>query len=130
MQAVQDAKDGLQPIIDGIVGFFQSVWDIVDKVVGKIGDFVSSIGDAIGKAGEFMSGGFGKVADFFGGIFGGGSGGFGSGGFDSFTSPAFASSGYSLSTNVTINNYSTPVSGAMADRIADLVNDKLGRMLK
>lgn len=131
VEAVQTAKDDLQPIIDGIVGFFQSVWDIVDRVVGKVGDFVGAISGAINKAGEFMAGGFGKVANFFGfGSGGFGSGGFGSGGFDSFTRPAFASSGYSLSTAVTINNYSTPVTGAMADRIADLVNDKLGRMIR
>ena len=129
VQTIQDAKDALQPIIDGIVNFFQSVWDIVDKVVGKISDFVDVIKGALDKAGEFMSGGFGKVASFFG-FGGGGSGGFGPSSMASFTRPAYASGGYSLSTAVTINNYSTPVSGAMADRIADLVNDKLGRMLK
>ena len=123
VQAVQDAKDALQPIIDSIVGFFQSIWDIVDKVVGKVGDFIGMIGDAIGKAGEFMSGGFGKVAQFFGF----GSGGFASGGF---ATPAFASGGYNLSTSVTINNYSTPVTGAFADKVATIVNEKLGRMLK
>lgn len=123
VQAVQDAKDALSPIIDSIVGFFQSIWDIVDKVVGKVGDFIGMIGDAIGKAGEFMSGGFGKVASFFGF----GSGGFASGGF---ATPSFASGGYNLSTSVTINNYSTPVTGAFADRVATIVNEKLGRMLK
>lgn len=123
VQAVQDAKDALQPIIDSIVGFFQGIWDIVDKVVGKVGDFIGMIGNAISKAGEFMSGGFGKVAQFFGF----GSGGFASGGF---ATPAFASGGYNLSTSVTINNYSTPVTGAFADKVATIVNEKLGRMLK
>lgn len=123
VQTVQDAKDALQPIIDGIVGFFQSVWDVVDKVVGKVGDFIGAIRGAIDKAGEFMSGGFGKVASFFG--FGGG--GFGSGGF---ATPSFASGGYNLSTSVTINNYSTPVTGAFADRVATIVNEKLGRMIR
>ena len=123
VQTVQDAKDALQPIIDGIVGFFQSVWDVVDKVVGKVGDFIGAISGAISKAGEFMSGGFGKVASFFG--FGGG--GFGSGGF---ATPSFASGGYNLSTSVTINNYSTPVTGAFADRVATIVNEKLGRMIR
>ncbi|MBR2552593.1 MAG: hypothetical protein IKF05_06360 [Erysipelotrichaceae bacterium] len=129
VKTVQDAKDALQPIIDGIVNFFQSVWDIVDKVVGKIGDFIGVIKGAIDKAGEFMSGGFGKVASFFG-FGGGGSGGFGPSSMATFTRPAYASGGYSLSTAVTINNYSTPVTGAFADRVAEVVNEKLGRMLK
>ena len=129
VKTVQDAKDALQPIIDGIVNFFQSVWDIVDKVVGKIGDFIGVIKGAIDKAGEFMSGGFGKVASFFG-FGGGGSGGFGPSSMATFTRPAYASGGYSLSTAVTINNYSTPVTGAFADRVAEVVNQKLGRMLK
>lgn len=121
--AVQSAKDALKPIIDGIVNLFQSVWNVVDKVITKVGDFVSSISGAINKAGEFMNGVGGRIAGFFGF----GSGGFGSGGF---ATPSFASGGYNLSTNVTINNYSTPVSGAFADRVAAIVNDKLGAMLK
>ena len=128
-KAINDAKEAMQPTIDGIVDFFQSVWDIVDKVITKIGDFVGAISGAISKAGEFMSGGFGKVASFFG-FGGGGSGGFGPSSMATFTRPAYASGGYSLSTAVTINNYSTPVTGAFADRVADIVNIKLGRMLK
>ena len=135
VQTITDAKDAMQPIIDGIVNFFQSVWDIVDKVVTKIGDFVGAISGAISKAGEFMSGGFGKVAGFFGSIGSGigslfSSGGFGGRSFDSYMTPSYASAGYSLSTNVTINNYSTPVTAAFADRVVDAVNEKLGRMLK
>lgn len=129
VQAVEGAKQALQPIIDGIANFFTNLGGAIDGVVGKISDFVGAIAGAIGKAGEFLSGGFGKVASFFG-FGGGGSGGFGPSSMATFTRPAYASGGYSLSTAVTINNYSTPVSGAMADRIADLVNDKLGRMLK
>ena len=129
VQAVEGAKQALQPIIDGISNFFTNLGGAIDGVVGKISDFVGAIAGAIGKAGEFLSGGFGKVASFFG-FGGGGSGGFGPSSMATFTRPAYASGGYSLSTAVTINNYSTPVSGAMADRIADLVNDKLGRMLK
>lgn len=128
-KAINDAKEAMQPTIDGIVDFFQSVWDIVDKVITKIGDFVGAISGAISKAGEFMSGGFGKVASFFG-FGGGGSGGFGPSSMATFTRPAYASGGYSLSTAVTINNYSTPVTGAFADRVAEVVNQKLGRMLK
>ena len=129
VQAVEGAKQALQPIIDGISNFFTNLGSAIDGVVGKVTDFVGAISGAIGKAGEFLSGGFGKVASFFG-FGGGGSGGFGPSSMATFTRPAYASGGYSLSTAVTINNYSTPVSGAMADRIADLVNDKLGRMLK
>lgn len=129
VQAVEGAKQALQPIIDGIAKFFTNLGGAIDGVVDKVSDFVGAISGAIGKAGEFLSGGFGKVASFFG-FGGGGSGGFGPSSMATFTRPAYASGGYSLSTAVTINNYSTPVSGAMADRIADLVNDKLGRMLK
>lgn len=129
VKVIQDAKDAMQPIIEGVVNFFQSIWDIVDKVIGKIKDFTDMISGAISKAGEFMSGGFGKVASFFG-FGGGGSGGFGPSSFDTFTRPAYASGGYNLSTSVTINNYSTPVSGQFADRVAEVVNIKLGRMLK
>lgn len=127
--AIQAASDAIAPIIGGIVGFFQSIWDVIDKVIGKVREFTEFIGGAIGKAGEFLNGVGGRIASFFGY----GSGGFSSGGFggySSFTQPAFASGGYSLSTNVTINNYSTPVTGAFADRVADMVNQKLGRMLK
>lgn len=129
VQAVEKAKQALQPIIDGIAKFFTNLGGAIDGVVGKVSDFVGAISGAISKAGDFLSGGFGKVASFFG-FGGGGSGGFGPSSMATFTRPAYASGGYSLSTAVTINNYSTPVSGAMADRIADLVNDKLGRMLK
>lgn len=129
VQAVEGAKQALQPIIDGISNFFTNLGDAIDGVVGKVTDFVGAISGAIGKAGEFLSGGFGKVASFFG-FGGGGSGGFGPGSMATFAQPAYASGGYNLSTSVTINNYSTPVTGAMADRIADVVNAKLGRLLK
>lgn len=129
VKAVEKAKQALQPVIDGIAKFFTNLGGAIDGVVGKVSDFVGAISGAISKAGDFLSGGFGKVASFFG-FGGGGSGGFGPSSMATFTRPAYASGGYSLSTAVTINNYSTPVSGAMADRIADLVNDKLGRMLK
>lgn len=120
---IQQAKDAISPIIDTIVEIFQKVWDVVQKVIDKVGEFVGAISGAISSAGDFFSGVGGRISGFFGGLFS-------SGGFDNFTAPSFASGGYNLSTSVTINNYATPVTGAFADRVASIVNAKLGSMLK
>lgn len=109
-----------KPILSAIASFFSTLYGTISSVVGAIGNFIGAIGNAVSAARDFLGGVGSRIGSFFSGLFH--SGGYGS--------PAFASGGYSLSTNVTIQNYGTPVSANFANEIVEMVNANLGRKLR
>lgn len=109
-------------VIDAVKNAFESLGEIISGVVQWVKDLFGWFTSLIDKAREFL-GLNGQIANNAPLTNGRGIAvNYGSGGY--------SSGGYNLSTNVTINNYSQPITGAMANRIVDQVNRQLGAMLK
>ena len=121
-QGLQNAWNFARPILEAIGNFFISIYNTISSVVGAIGNFIGAIGNAVSAARDFLGGVGSRIGNFFSGLFS--SGGYGAG------TPAFASGGYNLTTNVTIQNYGSPVSANFANEIVGMVNANLGRMLR
>lgn len=119
-EGLQTAWNFAKPILQAIGDFFVGIYNTIMSVVGAISNFIGAIGNAVSAARDFLGGVGSRIGNFFSGIFR--SGGYGA--------PAFASGGYSINTNVTIQNYGQAVSANFANEIVDLVNAKLGRKLR
>lgn len=119
-QKIADFVQKIVPILETVGKVIMYIFDAIKKVISVASNFIGTIGNAIGAAKDFLGGVGSKIGSFFSGLFR--SGGYGA--------PAFASGGYSFTTNVTIQNYSSPVSTNFANEVAEMVNVKLGRLMR